>query len=222
MSDVLKKIRYKGYTIQICADSCPESPRDWDNLGTMACYHSRYTNFGDKDHGYPSSDYESLGAIAKAIEKDTGGAFILPVYMMEHSGISLSTDATYFRAFDAAGWDWGTLGLIFVAKSKVREEWKVKRISPQLRRKVLDSLVAEVEAYSQYVNGEVYGYIITKDTVSDEEVEDGEYDDDEEVNDEVEEVDSCWGMFGWEYTEQEAKAFIDFEIEQAAKEPVAA
>ena len=30
-------INYRGYTIEIDQDEFPESPREWDNLGTMIC-----------------------------------------------------------------------------------------------------------------------------------------------------------------------------------------
>lgn len=35
------------YRIEIVLDDDPPDPRDWDNLGTMACWHKRY-NLGDK------------------------------------------------------------------------------------------------------------------------------------------------------------------------------
>jgi len=38
---------YRDHTIKIIHDPDPESPRDYDNLGTMICWHRRY-NFGDK------------------------------------------------------------------------------------------------------------------------------------------------------------------------------
>ncbi len=37
---------YKGYHIRILQDDVDESPRDDDNLGTMACWHNRM-NLGD-------------------------------------------------------------------------------------------------------------------------------------------------------------------------------
>lgn len=35
------------YCLHIRADECPESPREWDNLAKMACWHRHY-NLGDK------------------------------------------------------------------------------------------------------------------------------------------------------------------------------
>lgn len=41
---------YKGYTIKIEQDDPMESPREWDNVGTMICFHRNYS-LGDK-HSY--------------------------------------------------------------------------------------------------------------------------------------------------------------------------
>ena len=39
-------ISYKGYIIKIFQDEMAENPREWDNLGTMVCFHPDY-NLGD-------------------------------------------------------------------------------------------------------------------------------------------------------------------------------
>jgi len=41
-------IEYRGFNINIYQDEMAEDPRDWDNIGHMACTHSHY-DFGDKD-----------------------------------------------------------------------------------------------------------------------------------------------------------------------------
>jgi hypothetical protein len=58
--------RIGKYEIQIIPDSDPESPREWDNLGTMICQHRRY-NLGDK-HNYDLSNCGSWFDIQKAKE----------------------------------------------------------------------------------------------------------------------------------------------------------
>ena len=40
------------YKLKIIRDTDPADPREWDNLGTMVCFHSRY-NLGDEQ---PRSD----------------------------------------------------------------------------------------------------------------------------------------------------------------------
>lgn len=43
-------------TIRIEQDHSPESPRDWDNLGTMVCWHGRYT-LGDEQPECDPQEY---------------------------------------------------------------------------------------------------------------------------------------------------------------------
>ena len=46
----------KKYELKIEQDTDPMNPRtDWDNLGTMVCFHNRY-DLGDKTD-YRSKDY---------------------------------------------------------------------------------------------------------------------------------------------------------------------
>ncbi len=40
--NLYNQIPYKGYNINIYYDDCPESPREWDNLGTFYTAHHRY------------------------------------------------------------------------------------------------------------------------------------------------------------------------------------
>jgi hypothetical protein len=37
MNKVIETIKYKGYNINICPDYGDESPREWENLGTIIC-----------------------------------------------------------------------------------------------------------------------------------------------------------------------------------------
>ena len=50
----IETIERGGLTIDIYPEEhLDDSPRDWDNMGTMVCWHSRYT-LGDKhDHDRP-------------------------------------------------------------------------------------------------------------------------------------------------------------------------
>ena len=80
-------------------------------------------------------------------------------------------------------------GIIFVEKSKALEWFGRKRLSTKFIERVEHALTMEVEIYSQYKNGEVYGYIIS----------DG-------GNDE----DSCWGFYGLDYCVKQAKEAAEF------------
>lgn len=155
-------------TLKIIRDDSPSSPRDWDNMGTMIAFHNRYS-LGDSGHGYRSQDYNSWDEMERAILKDNPGGVILPLYLYDHSGITMNT-----TGFDCR-WDSGQVGFIVASAARIRESYGVKRISAKVRQRVMNSLRGEVELYDQYITGDVYGYVLTHD--------DGE-------------EDSCWGFFG--------------------------
>ena len=106
----METIDYKGYLIKIEPDTLDESPRKWDNLGTMICFHKRYC-LGDENHGYKHEDYNGWGELEKQIKEDHGECVILPIYMYDHSGITVSTSPF------SCPWDSGRLGLIFMSKT---------------------------------------------------------------------------------------------------------
>lgn len=116
-------------------DRNPESPREWDNLGTMICWHSRYV-LGDKQpeespeqwrEEHPDTDY-----------------IVLPLYLYDHSGITMSV-----KPFTCP-WDSGQVGYIYAPR-------KTDDMDEPTIRGVLES---EVRVYDQYLRGDVYGYSI--------------------------------------------------------------
>jgi len=57
MEQPIETYKHKGYTINVYLDEYGgNDPRDWDNLGTMVCWHSRYI-LGDEQPGGDSEDY---------------------------------------------------------------------------------------------------------------------------------------------------------------------
>ena len=138
----------KKYELKIVQDTDPESPRTWDNLGTMVCFHNRY-DLGDKTD-YRTEDYDSWDELKEGIIKNEGEVVILPLYLYDHSGITISTSS-----FDCR-WDSGQVGWYFVSKKKVREEYGVKKITQSLIDKVTEVLESEVKTYDMYLTGELY------------------------------------------------------------------
>lgn len=184
--------------IRIEQDDCPESPREWDNLGKMVCMHRRY-DLGDK-HSYREDQFSGWDELRKELEQEEGAAVILPLFLFDHSGITMSCSSSRFRMADSAGWDWGQVGFIYATKEVILKEFSKKRLSKKLLEKVEEILVNEVKTYDQYLTGDVWGYIIEDD--------DGEH------------IDSCWGFFGHDYCEQEAQEMVDF-LEKQEKERAA-
>jgi hypothetical protein len=182
--------RIGNYLIEVEQDDNTESPREWDNLGTMICFHGRY-NLGDK-HEYRSGDYSGWSEQRKDIEKKEDVCVILPLYLYDHSGITISTSPF------GCNWDSGQVGWIVVSKEHVRKEYNVKRINKELIEKVTKVLEGEVKTYDQYLTGDVYGYRISKVTECDF------------GHEHKEEVDSCWGYYGVEECMTEAEGIVDY------------
>ena len=162
--------------LRIFQDDNAESPRQWDNMGTMVCFHRRY-NLGD-EHNYDSPE-EFKQCVN---EKDI--AVILPLYIYDHSGITISTSPF------SCPWDSGQVGWIYVTKEEVRETYGVKRISKKLLERVTSYLIGDVKTYDQYLTGDVYGFSLVEKTACDS---------CQETTEEI--LDSCWGFYGSDLTE---------------------
>lgn len=141
---ILEKV-IGDYCLRIFHDDCPDSPREWDNIGTMVCFHNRY-KLGDNTD-YRKEDYNSWGELKQGIIENEGECVILPLYLYDHSGITISTSPF------SCPWDSGQIGFIFVSKHKIKEEGIDED-------RVTDILKGEVETYDQYLTGDVYLYEI--------------------------------------------------------------
>lgn len=189
--EAIKTYTHGTTTLEIHTDENPMSPREWSNIGKMICHHNRYS-LGDK-HNINSKDYNSLDEMKKAIERIEDAAIMIPMYMYDHSGITIRT--TPF----SCPWDSGQIGYIIASRKKIREEYGVKRISKKLLETVKKVLEAEVVVYDQYVTGDTYGFKL---------FENGE------------ETDSCWGFFGSDVKTNGMLDYIDNKelIEQIKEE----
>ena len=118
------------YTLEVKQDNDAESPREWDNVCTMVCFHRRY-NLGDK-HNYDDSDEffdyilcEICGMDAEDIEelstrekyklaKESDKVYFKDLNLYDHSGLTISTSSGY--PYNDR-WDAGCVGWIYVSKS---------------------------------------------------------------------------------------------------------
>jgi len=174
--------------VKIEQDTSPESPREWDNLGVMACWHDRY-NLGDEQ---PKCDPEEY------LSEIPEGSVILPLYLYDHSGITMSTSG-----FSCA-WDSGQVGIIYATPEKMRECYLVTEITDEIRAKAEECLKAEVTIYDHFLTGNVWGYVIEK-------VEPcGSC-----GHEESDTVDSCWGFFGDDLDYTGIKEHVDAEHHEA-------
>lgn len=97
----------------------------------------------------------------------------LPLYLYDHSGITMSTGAF------GCPWDSGQVGFIYVeiAAAKVEYGWSV--LSSKRRKQLTDYLDSEVKTYDHFLTGQVYGFRVE------------EWDGEEWVD-----ADDCFGFYG--------------------------
>ena len=100
---------------------------------------------------YPLCDRENISVFENLLGEK---AIYLPIYAYIHSGIALNTVGF------CCPWDSGQIGYIYVSREQIKREYGKKRVSKKLRTKIEEILKNEVEIYSQYISGEVYGYRI--------------------------------------------------------------
>jgi hypothetical protein len=174
----------KKYTLEIVRDENAESPREWDNIGIMVCVHNRY-NLGDKDtaHHFQNEvkvkiryEGETWEEIAKYAKKEMGALVVLPLYLYDHSGVTMRT--TPF----SCGWDSGQVGIVYATKERCEKMGNDPKDLENLKR----LLIGEVGIYDKYLTGEVYGYIIKEVSTCNL----------GHSHNEV--IDSCWGFYGEE------------------------
>lgn len=222
-----EEIEYRGYNIRIETDEEPMSPREWDNLGTMLCGHREY-NLGDKQMTgkYDSSEEEvactidpecydiiaywehegfdlrgeqhAEQMIRKAIERAFEKAVVLPLYLYDHSGITISTGPF------SCVWDSGQVGWIYVTHENIRKEYGWKRLTKKRLKQIEGYLKGEVDVYDDYLTGAVYGYVVEDPDGID--VEDG----------------SCWGFYGHDHEKsgllEAARSAVDCEVSHKKKQ----
>lgn len=212
MSDyVIHEEEYKGLTIKIEQDDDPSGMNpveDWDMLGKQVYWHRRMnlghcwneTNkyspeewFIDQlEHSveYGTKEYDrienaNLEGLLKMFEKQN---LILPVSAYEHGGITISASGR------RAGWDSfdsGQLGFVYVSHEDIKKHFQAKRLTKNVLKRAEECLIAEVSEYDDYLNGNVWGYIIS---------------DESEEN-----LESCWGFLGdYKYCLEEARSTADY------------
>ena len=192
----------KEMLLRIVSDKSPDDPRNWDNVGTMVCFHKRY-NLGDKHNWHDPQDFLLTTALGKDIyerEDERNEAYntddetykdpedmpfdellaiirekyaILPLYLYDHSGITMKTTPFGCR------WDSGQVGYIYASKEDVLRNYDATE--ENWREVGEEGLKHEVSTYDDYITGSVFGYQL-------HEIKNNEATDDI--------VESCYGFFG--------------------------
>lgn len=121
------------------------------------------------------------------------GIEVLPVYMYEHSAVALSVGSFVGRA-QHAEWDSGQIGWAYITPERIEETGITDYEG---------AIATEVETLGQWMNGEVYGYIVEERRDYTKVYHDG---DESEEDYDWQETDSCWGFIGYDNVESEARS----------------
>ncbi len=155
----VETFEHHGQTIHIYRDEDAESPRDWGPLGKLVLPRVP-RGWRDINEG------EGQGPVVAS----------LPVYMLSHSGVAVST-----KGFGCP-WDSWQAGYISIYREDLLKAFGKRRMSPKLRKQAVDILEAEITTYNQYLQGDIYGYVV------------GEA--------------SCWGFYGLAAVREAAKEVV--------------
>jgi hypothetical protein len=108
-----------------------------------------YNNHRGTDYEYNNDTLSEIGS--EFMEK-----FIaLPVYKFEHGLVKLSTGSF------SCPWDSGQVGYIYVPEEKMDEvdSWTDNLLNGRTKREAAEDILRkEIETFSEYINGEVYGF----------------------------------------------------------------
>jgi len=133
------------------------NPREDDNIGIMVCFHKKYTlgdtlKFGKNVKTIFSSDnFNSWEEMENYLIETEKALYILPLYLYDHSGISIAT----FRHGQHASWDCGQVGFIYTTK----EQMKLIGVEKYSKKRIEKYLLNEVETYNQYLTGDCYSLV---------------------------------------------------------------
>ncbi len=195
--------------LKVMYDDFPCNPRrEFDNLGTMVCFHKRY-DLGDEDHGYRFDDYNGWDELEADILRREKAWVVLPLYLYDHSGITMSTGPF------GCPWDSGMVGLIFMSEAAVRENWPEWKLPSKKRREQLSRiLTSEVEEYDYYLTGQCYMFYVEEAEVP------PDFDTEEDDTDGLtwQTTDSCSGFLGRKWAVEataEHTGFTSEKVEEA-------
>ena len=140
----IKIVNYKRFDIEYWYDEYSESPRNWDNVGKMICFHKNY-DLGDKH------DFNSPDDLMEFLKDNDKNLVYLPIYAYEHGGITINTAPFSCR------WDSGQVGVIYADKNKLKE------YGYKTDDEIEGVLNNEVKTFDYYLRNECYGFTLYDD-----------------------------------------------------------
>ena len=181
----LKAMAMGDIEANVLYDQDPLNPREeFAEITTMVLNGGRNHNFAcevDKNIWGEASGYDELRELL--LDRFHPLA-IRPVYVYDHSGITLRLGANGDNPFTIdANWDTALVGFCMVTPEKYYEAFGEE---PPSEDRLVSLMAAEVDEYSAYCSGEVYGYVLTNRSNG-------------------EDLDSCFGFYEFDDCVERAK-----------------
>ncbi len=167
--------------LEIYYDDDTESPREWSNLGLIV---SKYDSITDEECKPLMQDLINIQSKVGSIEEhlqemnkvvvdyfDSEIVFSIPLLKYEHSGVK------YYTGYTNGGWDCCCIGFVFVTESKLKEMETENDFD-----KISQSIDNEMETLTQWVNSEVYRFVL--------------------LDEQGDEIDGCTGFYDLEHIKE--------------------
>ena len=175
--ECIQEITKSNEKLEIMTDESCESPREWDNLTVIVTIKNNHHDIGDIQVN-SSEELREMLEVKKAL-------FSMPLYIYEHSGMSLKCFEDKIPKYPYNDqWDAGCIGMVFTTEALLKEAG----LTTMPKKEVQEQMKTEIETYSQWCNGECYGFRLSKWSKCDKcnQVEDKE-------------IDSCYGFYGCDH-----------------------
>jgi len=180
----------KTFRLSVRYDTDAQSPRDWDNLGIMACWDDRY-NVPNETGLDIYNRFDGWQEFKQHLEKECDAVFIHGIDLYAHSGVAYHLVKNP-KLGEADGFSGCICGFIYITRKKFKDEYGVDfdEGNADHCQKLTVNFKAEIDCYGQYANGEVYGWC----------VEQLDYNNGDWIP-----LDSCWGYYEQDEAENEGK-----------------
>lgn len=144
------KGKQKNKTFNIYLDEDAESPRNWDNIGKLICFHKRY-DIGD-ENDLKSEQFGSWDELKHHLIKECNAVVILPVYLYDHSGLRIKVGSfSGLLPQGHAEFDSGQVGFIYIDKETLKD-------NKLTEEKAIEILKGEIEDLDKYLSGDIYKF----------------------------------------------------------------
>lgn len=206
----LETYEHEGITVKIYPDEHSHGDngcREWSNLGVMYWWHPDYTLGGSQDEEFHRGDHDTMWDAFWHLVTEESAVAIAPLFLLDHSGISIRTGAFWLRGEDGivdlkatrrfmgdeAGWDTTMCGFIYTTKAKQEEIGTDDQY-------VVQCLEEEIKLLDREFTGDVYGYVL-------------------DLPEGLEFAgDSCWGFYGIEDVKEQANEAAEGAAEELNRE----